>query len=62
MDVEGHELSALRGMRELLARDLPVLIVETSSQGSMDFLASHDYAAERLTGSSNLLCRPRTTR
>ena len=62
MDVEGHELSALRGMRELLARDHPVLIVETSSQESMAFLASHDYAVERLTGSSNLLCRPRTPR
>jgi hypothetical protein len=61
IDVEGHELPALQGMRGLLARDHPVLIVETSSQESMTFLSSLDYAMERLPGSSNLLCRPRTT-
>jgi FkbM family methyltransferase len=60
IDVEGHELPALQGMRGLLARDHPVLIVETSSQESMAFLSSLDYAVERLPGSSNLLCRPRT--
>jgi FkbM family methyltransferase len=61
IDVEGHELPALQGMRGLLARDHPVLIVETSSQESMTLLSSLDYAVERLPGSSNLLCRPRTT-
>jgi len=60
IDVEGHELPALQGMRNLLARDHPVLIVETSSQESMTFLSSLDYAVERLPGSSNVLCRPRT--
>lgn len=59
IDVEGHELPALRGMKGLLQRDHPVLIVETSSQESTTFLDSLGYAVERLPGSSNLLCRPR---
>lgn len=59
MDVEGHELPALQGMRGLLARDHPVLIIETGSQETMTFLGDLGYAYERLPGSSNLLCRPR---
>jgi FkbM family methyltransferase len=62
IDVEGHELPALRGMRELIQRDHPVLIVETGSQETTNLLGSLDYTVERLPGSSNLLCRPRTTR
>jgi FkbM family methyltransferase len=61
MDVEGHELPALQGMRGLLARDHPVLIIETGSQETMTFLSELGYAYERLPGSSNLLCRPRAT-
>jgi len=60
IDVEGHELPALRGMRGLLARDHPVLIVETDSRETMSFLGGLDYTFERLPGSSNLLCRPLT--
>jgi FkbM family methyltransferase len=61
IDVEGHEMPALRGMRGLLTRDHPALIVESGSQETMTFLGSLDYTVERLPGSSNLLCRPRTT-
>jgi FkbM family methyltransferase len=61
IDVEGHELPALRGMRRLLQRDHPVLIVETGSQETTTLLGSLDYTVERLPGSSNLLCRPKTT-
>jgi hypothetical protein len=57
MDVEGHELPALHGMRRLLERDHPVLIVETGSQETADWLDDMGYASERLPGSSNLLCR-----
>ena len=58
IDVEGHELPVLRGMRQLIERDRPVLIVETSAQPAMDLLASLGYSMERLPGSSNLLCHP----
>jgi FkbM family methyltransferase len=59
IDVEGHELPALRGMQGLLKRDHPLLIVETSAQATTAFLDGLGYAVERLPGSSNLLCRPR---
>lgn len=58
MDVEGHELPALRGMRALLERDHPVLIVETGSQETLALLNGLGYTVERLPGSSNVLCRP----
>ena len=57
IDVEGHELPVLRGMRRLLERDHPVLIVETGSQETVDLLHDMGYVSERLQGSSNLLCR-----
>lgn len=59
IDVEGHELPVLQGMRGLLERDHPVLIVETSGQESIKLLHSLGYVTERLPGSSNLLCQPR---
>ncbi|MGH8642713.1 MAG: FkbM family methyltransferase [Burkholderiales bacterium] len=59
IDVEGHELAVLRGMRSLLERDHPVLIVETGAQDAVDLLIGLGYATERLSGSSNLLCRQR---
>jgi FkbM family methyltransferase len=58
IDVEGHELAVLHGMRKLLERDRPILIVETSAQETVDLLHESDYATERLPGSSNLVCRP----
>ena len=59
IDVEGHELAVLQGMRRLLERDHPVLIVETGAQNTVDVLIGLGYATERLPGSSNLLCRRR---
>ena len=64
MDVEGHEMPALRGMRGVIERDHPVLIVETGSQETLQFLKDLGYAVERLPGSSNVLCQqahPQTT-
>jgi FkbM family methyltransferase len=58
IDVEGHEMAVLRGMRALLERDHPVLIVETGSHETVDVLGDFGYAVERLAGSSNVLCRP----
>jgi len=60
IDVEGHELPAVRGMRGLLKRDHPVLIVETGSQDTITLLGSLDYTVERLSRPSNLLCRTKT--
>jgi FkbM family methyltransferase len=58
IDVEGHELPVLLGMRKILQRDRPVLIVETSAKKTMDFLENLGYGIRRLPGSSNLLCEP----
>ncbi len=62
IDVEGHELPVLQGMRRLLERDHPVLIVETGAQSTVDLLTGQGYVTERLPGSSNLLCRQRGSR
>jgi FkbM family methyltransferase len=61
MDVEGHELPALKGMRTMLERDHPVLLVETSSDTTVAFLESMGYATRRLPGSSNLVCESRAS-
>ena len=57
MDVEGHELAALKGMTELLARDSPILIVETVWTEWLSFLTDLGYEAERLPGSPNAILR-----
>ncbi len=55
IDVEGHEASVLRGMTDLLHRDYPSLIVETSSPAVEANLRSMGYLAKRLDGSPNIL-------
>ncbi len=55
IDVEGHELQALRGMRTLLQRDLPRLIVEGASRDVEAFLGELGYAFTELAGSPNRL-------
>jgi FkbM family methyltransferase len=56
VDAEGHELPVLHGMRALVERDHPVLIVETSTGEATRLLESWAYRVERLPGSSNVLC------
>jgi FkbM family methyltransferase len=58
IDVEGHELAVLAGMKELLARDRPHLIVEASSPRLVEFLARFGYTVRRLPGSPNYVFRP----
>ena len=58
IDAEDHEAFVLAGMRQLLARDRPVLIVETGSREVAEDLAARGYAAEKLPGSPNILFRP----
>lgn len=60
IDAEGHEASVLEGMKFLLSRDRPVLIVETGSSDVVSSLQSLGYAWEQLPGSPNLLFRPST--
>jgi len=58
IDVEGHELPVLLGMRNLLQRDHPVLIVETGSDETTNFVSALGYSIQRLPGSSNILGMP----
>ena len=57
IDAEGHELSVLKGMRQLIARDKPVLIVEVSSNDVHIFLAEMGYTRETLANSPNHIYR-----
>lgn len=53
IDVEGHELQALNGMRVLLERNKPVLIVEGRSPEVADFLKLLGYSFHDAVGSPN---------
>lgn len=53
IDVEGHELKALQGMRTLLTRDHPRLIVEGRSDDVASFLGTCGYRFFELGGSPN---------
>jgi FkbM family methyltransferase len=44
IDVEGHELSALKGMRQLLERDRPVLVIEGRDDAVAGYLAALGYS------------------
>lgn len=58
IDAEGHELSVLKGMTELLNRDKPILIVEVSSQEVHALLLEMGYSRETLPDSPNHIYRP----
>ena len=58
IDAEGHELSVLRGMKNMLERDRPTLIVEVSSAAATNFLRERGYAMEKIDGSPNCIFRP----
>jgi len=53
IDVEGHELQALRGMHQLLTRDHPRLIVEGASSDVAAFLRNLGYTFVNLPRSPN---------
>jgi FkbM family methyltransferase len=59
VDVERHEMPVFQGMRRLIDRDHPVLIIETGAHETIDLLHGLGYVTERLPGSSTLLCRQR---
>jgi FkbM family methyltransferase len=59
IDVEGHELEVLRGSRETLAKYHPILMVEVTSPGTVEFLCGEMNYEEPVTISpSNQLFTP----
>ena len=58
IDAEDHEAAVLAGMKNLLARDHPILIVETGAQTVVDALTASGYASHKLPGSPNFLFMP----
>lgn len=55
IDVEGHEFRALKGMSELLKKDMPVLIVEGRSAEVRSFLLGLGYDDYLMEGSPNTI-------
>lgn len=55
VDVEGHEMEVLRGARHLIARDHPLLVVESAISGNPTVPG---YKFESLPRSRNLVGRP----
>jgi len=53
IDSEGHELQVLHGMKSLLIRDKPFLIIETSSEYVFDYLKEIGYEKNSLKNSPN---------
>lgn len=58
IDAEDHEAAVLSGMRGLIARDHPLLIVETGLKEVVADLVARGYTADKLPGSPNFLFRP----
>jgi FkbM family methyltransferase len=58
IDAEGHELSILAGMKRLIERDHPILIIEAGDRdGLIGCLSSFGYGVDHLPQSPNLLFR-----
>ena len=57
IDAEDHEAAVLAGMKNLIEKDHPVLIVETGSKAVVDTLSALGYVPEKLPGSPNFLFR-----
>jgi FkbM family methyltransferase len=55
IDVEGHEAAVLSGMRGLIERDKPVLIIESISPEICEWLSSQSYRRTNLPGSPNTI-------
>ena len=55
IDVEGHEISALKGMKSLLERDHPVVVAEGHTDEVVAFMESLGYSHQRFDKSPNTL-------
>jgi FkbM family methyltransferase len=59
VDVEEHEVSVIRGMRNLIERDHPILIVEGHEGIYPEFLADQGYRMQpKTSGSCNMVFMP----
>ena len=65
IDVEGHEIAALRGLKNVLGGQRPILFVEVEDENRAAFSAlmqSHAYSEaeviQRYHGRANILCLP----
>ena len=59
VDVEEHEVSVIRGMRNLIARDHPILIIEGHEGIYPEFLAGQGYLMQpKTSGSCNMVFVP----
>lgn len=59
IDTEGHESFVLAGMKKIIERWHPVLIVETSSEEVIADLTAMGYVSKKLPDSPNVLFRPK---
>jgi len=57
-DVEGHEACVVDGMRNLIMRHHPVLVIETTSGAVIAAIRALGYRADHLPGSPNMLFTP----
>jgi FkbM family methyltransferase len=55
IDAEGHEEAVVAGMRRLIERDMPTLIIETGRPALIDGLRRKGYTVNALSGSPNVL-------
>ncbi|MEZ5322865.1 MAG: FkbM family methyltransferase [Microthrixaceae bacterium] len=66
VDVEGHEHEVLRGAERTIEQSRPQLILEVNHDGPWraidEWLAAHDYRAQRLDGSARWVTSVRTLR
>ena len=58
IDVEDHEAYVINGMRKLIQENLPVIIIETSSESVIQELKSFGYKTENLKDSPNIIFTP----
>ena len=59
VDAEDHEALVLAGMKNLIEKHHPILIVETGSEEVVSSLESSGYVSTKLPGSPNFLFRPK---
>ncbi len=59
IDIERHEMAALRGMEGLLARSRPTILIEDSSEEVRQFFAKNNYSAVKMHEKSpNMIYHP----